>query len=570
MIRFGLALFWVLCALVARADLHYYVEPDFFRGVFRVAVRIDTPKPVERFSIPAWCPGFYFIQNYQNGIVNVAAFAGEETLAVHRAALRTWSVAMPEDVPELVITYEVLANDPPPGFFGVSLHPNVGFINGPAAFVYFDGRMHQAHRLTVNVPEPWQVATGMPRAESGQFVSEDYDEFIDHPLHMGNYRQTTFRAGDRPFEVVFASLDGTYRPDLVAETDRIRRISETTLRFFGNAPFDRYVYLIRLNPGNFPGGLEHRASTVINGWNRNPLGLDSLVAHEFVHTWNVKRIRPRVLGPFDYSQPARTRNLWFAEGVTDYYAHRVLLWSELVTPEQFLATIRQQIDTLQRSRTRLQKTVEEASWECWEHGGFTVGDLSYYNKGFLIGLLFDAAIRQATRGERSLDDVMWLLDRETSPPRPGYDEDDLRLAINRVAGRDLTPLYTRMVRSTEELPYDILRAVGLRFVDQGGVYRLPAFALDDRTVTRTGDGLQRGDRLLEDLDWPRLKREPMEVRVLREGREVAVEVSIAERRANRRFVDLDPFASREAIALREAYLRRSTPTTRSLPVVDGD
>ena len=241
---------------------------------------------------------------------------------------------------------------------------------------------------------------------------------------------------------------------------------------FRGAPFKHYTYIIHLAVGDFSGGLEHRASTVIAVPDSTNLRLAELATHENFHSWNVKQIRPKALGPFDYTKQVRTANLRFAEGVTDYYAYLMMYRSGERDSAWLLQEFGQQIADLQNGATRKSLTLEECSKQTWEHGGFGVDDLSYYTKGLVVGFIFDAAIRDATGGQRSLDDVLRLLYSRHRLPNPGYDEDALREAINEVAGTDLSSLYNRMVRSTDELPYEVLQKIGLKLSAPGSNGRL--------------------------------------------------------------------------------------------------
>jgi predicted metalloprotease with PDZ domain len=551
----------LLLPALAASEVRYWLQPEPGNRSVLVQIEVADAKDKESFSIPAWSPGFYFFQNYQEKIYDLRAVApGGEALPIERTGLRTWTVANPTRMPVRIL-YRVLGDDPGLGFFGVSVRPDTVFVNGPAAFMYVEGRLREPTRLSIQAPSGWGIATAMDRDEHG-FYAEDYDELIDHPLQLGRFEARQFKIGDIPFQVVFVTAAGQrVAADIDAETDRLRRISQTTMDMMREAPFQRYLYIVHLAVGNFSGGLEHRASNVIAVTNRRPLGIDTLAAHEFFHAWNVKQIRPKVLGPFDYSQPARTGNLWFAEGGTDYYAQMLTYQSGLMSRGALFQALGREIATLQRSATRRVKTVEEASREAWEHGGFGVGDLSYYTKGLVITLLLDAQIRGETRGRRSMEDVMRFLYMRHRLPKPGYDEDGILRMINEVAEGDQSPLYRRMVRSTEELPYELLSQIGMRLLVPGQPYLEPAFDLVEDRVTKTdadsdAAGVRTGDQVV------RIERGAggfLGVTLKRGVETHTAKVPSRTFIADRYVLQPDPFASPEAIARREEWLKRPDP-----------
>lgn len=463
-----LLLLVLLAPLAAAAQVSYYLRPDLPSGSVRVAIRLEKASDREEFRIPAWCPGFYFILQYQDDISDFRATDGQgRKLTVTKSDSRGWVVSNPAKG-AISVSYKVLGDDPGLGFFATSVKSHTVFVNPPSAFMYVEGRKDEPTKLKLELPKGWKVATGMSQADDGTWTAQGYEELIDHPLQLGIFESRRFTVRGVPFEAAFvAPTPGGQRADLDAEVERLKQLSEPAIKLFGGFPAKKYVYIIHLATGDFGGGLEHRASTVLAVPNSKPLGIDTLATHELFHTWNVKHARPKVLGPFDYTQPVRTNNLWFAEGVTDYYANITAYRSGYYDSKWLLRSLSDEISTLQSSKMRKVKTLEEASWNAWENGGFGIGDLSYYNKGLLAGLLFDAAIRSATNGAKSLDDVMRLLYSRHKLPNPGYEEDEILAIMNEVAGTDLAKLYKRIAQSTEELPYDVLLPMGLRVVQQG-------------------------------------------------------------------------------------------------------
>lgn len=487
----------------AWADIAYSVSPEPENQAIRVSITFDAKGDTTKLHIPAWCPGFYTLKAYEKDVFDFKATLSDgKPLTVQNPEARTWSLQGTKG--KVTVSYRVKGDDPGLGFFGVNVRKNSTFINGPAAFMYLDGRKTEKCLLDVKLPEGWKVATGMDSTGPTTFKSGDYDELIDHPLQLGEFKVQKFSVEGIPFEAVYASIDGKY-PNLEESANELQALSEPAIRMFGGAPFKRYVYIIHLAIGDFGGGLEHRASCVIAMPNVNPFRLGTLAAHEFFHAWNVKQIRPKVLGPFDYTQKVRTANLWFAEGVTDYYAQLHTYEAGVYSDADLIQALNGQIAEYQRSRTRLSKTLEDVCRTTWEDSGFGAGDLSYYTAGLVAGFVFDAAIRDATDGKKSLDDVIRLLYQRHRLPKPGYDEDQLRTAINEVAMADLTPLYHRMLRSTDGFPFEPLNAIGLRYGTVGASGR--------PTLHRIPEPSARQSRLLEGwlrLDQPRMSHKVAE------------------------------------------------------------
>ena len=481
---FGLA----LVATLASGTVHYKVTPENISHSVLISITIDSPKPSESFHIPAWCPGYYQIANYQKNIFDIKATNETgKSLTVKNGELREWRVQT-KGAGKLTFSYRVQGNDAGLGFFGVNVQSDKAFINGAGGFMYVEGRKTEDTDLQVKLPLGWEIATAMDPNPHGGFRSQNYDEFIDHPIQLGKFQRKSFSVNQVPFEVIFVAPNNKPNCDLDAETERLRRVSAPALKMFRGSSFKRYLYILHLAVGDFGGGLEHRACNVQAVPNSPQLHLDDLAAHEYFHAWNVKQIRPVILGPFDYTKAQHTNNLWFAEGVTDYYSKLHTYQSGLQNEGWLKNQLSSQIDELQRSNTRKINTVEEASYNCWDSDGFGLGDLSYYTKGLLAGLIFDACIIDATNGKKTLDDLLRLLYERHKLPNPGYGEDELRTSINEVAGIDLSDLYKKMIRSTDEMPYDQLAKIGLKVT------------LPDRTLQATSLSSRAKQGVSIDLD----------------------------------------------------------------------
>jgi len=452
----------------AAETITYDVTPQIGANppVLQVAMRFAWTGGPEQIAVqmPVWSPGDYHIQNHARYVRNLRAWAGSpaegRALAVSHTDANTWQID-PGGARQVTLTYAL--PETPPGIFcaNVLLRPRYAFYNGPAVYLYRVGQKEAPSILHLHLPPGWQAETPLerraaPASEGLAFAAPNYDTLADSPVVMGDAETLSadeFELQDVPHRVVFYGEPGG-APDVEAALPLLRRIVQTEAGIMGGMPYARYDFLFYRNGGG-EAGLEHLNACHITLWPGARLReIPPMAAHEFFHLWNVKRIRPLVLGPFDYIHPPRTRNLWFCEGVTEYYARIALRRSGLIGEEEFLDHWREAIRALQSNPARLKVTADEASWRVWEEGqsrGY--GGLDYYAKGELIGLCLDLKIRGITGNQRSLDDVMRYLLRRYGLPKPGYGEDGLREAVSAVAGQDLSAFYDRLARSTQEMPF---------------------------------------------------------------------------------------------------------------------
>jgi predicted metalloprotease with PDZ domain len=517
-------------AAACAATVRYEVSvADLVEHRFRVAITVE-PEGAQtvQFAIPAWTPGYYQILNYQRDIADFQAQdADGQELTVSHPDERTWEVTAGPGA--VTASYNVTARDAGFGFFGSHLDEKTGYINGASALMYVVGGKEQPATIAYRLPEGWNLACPLTPSGPDSFTASDYDELIDCPVQMGRFERLDFKVRGIPFAAILVGDTTVNRRALV---EVLQKIGAAGIGLFGYAPFKHYYFFIHNSVGNFGGGLEHRSSTVLNvGRFRDARGLIGLAAHEYFHAWNVKQIHPEALGPFDYTQKVRTRALWFAEGVTEYYAWVLPRMAGLTTEQDFLNEAAGSIQSLQRTDARRRVSAEEASLKSWEGGSMGFGGLSYYLKGSLLGLLFDIELRAATDNARSLDDVMRFLEREYGRKNRGYEEDSILRALNTVGGRDFSDLYDRYVRGTEEIPWnDILKEAGL--VYEEGTEKTPYLGMttesgkpDGVAVTIVFDntpasqaGIKEDDRIMT-LDGRRVSYEEWNraVRNLRVG-----------------------------------------------------
>ncbi|HEY3226660.1 MAG TPA: PDZ domain-containing protein [Planctomycetota bacterium] len=351
-------------------------------------------------------------------------------------------------------------------------------LDGPAAYLYIKGRMNGPHKVTFKLPEDWKVGTGLKKLGDATYGARDYDTFIDCPTELGKFDLHAFTHDNVTYELVVHAAGPIDAPKL---TEVCRKIVAEQMKMLGPAPFDRYVFLLHFPEAMGGQGLEHLNSTDIDypyaAVKLDPLHAASMISHEFFHLWNVKRIRPRELGPFDYTQPVRLKALWFSEGVTSYYGDLSLIRAGVWTREQYFQHLGEEVRQLQQNPVRKTQTVEEASRTVWDRRrGSRAGAVDYYNKGELLGLLLDLRIRKLTANRKSLDDLMRHLYRTlvVEPGKAGkgeigigFEEDGILKAANAVSGTDFAEFFGKYVSGTEELPYaTVLEEAGVRFQPQ--------------------------------------------------------------------------------------------------------
>ncbi len=326
--------------------------------------------------------------------------------------------------------------------------------------------------LKINAPDGWVMATGLEATGPGEFAAPDYDTLVDAPVEVARELDVrTFEDHGARYEVAIRNPHN-YGDAFLEE---IRAIVAEQAEMMGGVPFDRYVFVMT-GTNTRGGGLEHLNSTTISFKRYDETTssdyhrLQFLIAHEFFHLWNVKRIRPEILGPFDYSKPQHSKNIYVSEGITDYISYLTVARAGLWTRAEFYAELAKVIETLQSKPGRLITSAEEASWRAWtRHDNPAHTEISFYTKGSLIGLLLDLDIRARTEDRRSLDDVFRLLLEEHGLPKPGFDEErgfqDAVERITREGGGDpdFTAFFDAYVSGVEELDYNAyLRHVGLR------------------------------------------------------------------------------------------------------------
>jgi predicted metalloprotease with PDZ domain len=453
-----------------RAMIDYLIEaaePQAHR--YRVTLKVPRPTALQRFSLPVWIPGSYMVREFSRHLSRLQARQGTRECRIEQLDKCSWQVPC-QGSQTLVLSYEVYAFDT--SVRSAFLDDRRGFFNGTSLCLQVDGRDQQPHRLRIGrLPKGWQVGTAMPAtARRHEYLCADYAELVDHPVELGAFWRGEFRVRGVPHEFVVAGAwPGFDGERLLADA---RRICEAQVTFWhgrGKPPLSRYVFLLNAVDEGY-GGLEHRASTALlcarRHLPRQGVGeatdgyvtLLGLISHEYFHTWNVKRLKPRDFERIDFGRENYTRLLWFFEGFTSYYDDLLLLRAGLIDAPRYLRLLAKTISGVLAAPGRQQHSVAEASFDAWvkyyrSDENTPNSTISYYAKGSLVALALDLSLRN---GGATLDQVMRQL--WVACGGGAIDEADIARALQQVAGRALDAELAAWVHGTDDLPLRSLLA----------------------------------------------------------------------------------------------------------------
>ncbi|HWI92861.1 MAG TPA: PDZ domain-containing protein [Flavisolibacter sp.] len=461
---------------------------------FQVQMTLESTAKTVDLKMPVWSPGYYQKMNYANSVENFhATDAVGNELQWQKPTDNTWQIS---GTGNLIITYEVKATR---SFVASNfLDTTRGYIVPAGMFMHVGDVIQQPVQLTIKPFHKWQnIATGLDSVTGMQYTytAPDFDILYDSPLLIGNLETLP------PF--VIKGITHYFVGYKLGDFDRVqfikdlKKVVEAATNIIGDIPYRHYTF-IATGPGQ--GGIEHLNSTTI-GFNGSGLNTKegrvrmlNFLSHEYFHHYNVKRIRPVELGPFDYNNGSRTKMLWLSEGVTVYYEWIMLRRAGITTQEELLNELGSAIRTFEQKPGRFFQTLEQASYETWSDGPFgRTGDevnktISYYEKGPLVGALLDLAIRHETKNKRSLDDLMRTLYKEYyQNKKRGFTQEEFRRECKKIAGKSLPEIF-EYISTVKELNYP-------KYLSYAGL------TID--TVSHEIDGAyfgalvqQRGDKLL--------------------------------------------------------------------------
>ena len=460
------------------ASLHYHVELHHLHAhQYRVTLRIATPAAQQLVSLPVWIPGSYLVREFAKNLQELNARQNGQPIAVQQLSKHQWQLDCSANAP-VELSYLVNAYDT--SVRTAWLDQRRGFFNGTSLLLRVHGQEAQPHQLRISpsaqVPD-WKLATGLSAVEVdaqgfGTYTAGNYDELVDCPVEMGNFWSSSFTARGVPHRFVVAGAPASFDGErLLRDT---QKICEAEIDFWGVAPHSSYVFMLNVTHDGY-GGLEHCNSTALI-CSRSDLprqGVDKasdgyvqllgLISHEYFHTWNVKRLRPAELVPYNYDQENYTELLWFFEGFTSYYDDLLLRRAGLIDNATYLKLITKTLNQVQQTPGRKVQSVAQSSFDAWvkyyrQDENTANATVSYYTKGALVAMSLDLKLRQ--EGQTTLDAVMRALWQRCQGS--AMSEADVLTVLQALTGRSWETELQAWVHGTQELPVtELLAAHGV-------------------------------------------------------------------------------------------------------------
>ena len=426
-------------------------------------------------KMPVWTPGSYLIREFSKNVESFSATANGQVLQAPKISKNCWQIHT-EGVSSVTVKYRVYC-------FEISVRTSFvdashGFLSTTGIFMYPDKMLHLPSTIHIEPYKGWtKISTSLEEVNGDSFTrrAPDYDILFDSPIEVGNQDVFGFDAAGVKYEVCMVGGGNYDRERLKVD---MAKIVEQETAVFGENPNKHYVFIVQ-NYFRGGGGLEHLSSTTL-GFSRDSYANEngyrnflSLVAHEHFHLWNVKRLRPIVLGPFDYDNENYTTDLWIAEGFTAYYQNIILRHAGLITPEIYLDAVAGGFNTIENTPGAKIQTLAESSFDAWikayrpnENSANT--GISYYDKGAVVAMMLDLEIINDSKGQYALDDVMkYMYDTYYKLKKRGYTDTEFKQGLEKFAGRNLDDFYSKYVYGLTAIDYDqYLSYAGYKITDE--------------------------------------------------------------------------------------------------------
>ena len=441
---------------ITMANIQYTISfPEASNHYCSVSVEFIATQNQPIVGMPVWAPGSYLVREFSKSME-----ALKSNHSFKKIRKNQWKIdAKRGDT--VKFEYKVYGNE-------VSVRTNIinehhAFLSPPATLVYVKNQMKETHEVKIKLPKNWKkVACGLQEnVDSKTWVASDYDLLADAPIEAGNHDEFDFTVQGVKHRVAMVGQNNADYSQLAKD---MKKMVETTIQVWGKLPVKKYLFIVE-HVENGGGGLEHLNSTVLMMSRNNYSDPDkyvnfiSLVSHEYFHLWNVKRLRPIELGPFDYDNENYTELLWFFEGFTAYYDELLLYRGGFISQQDYLNRLAVNIERTENRPGVKVQNLADASYDAWikayrrnENSANTT--ISYYGKGSLVALLLDIEICASTNGKHNLDALMRrLYQLYEKNPHQGITEEQIIQAAGSLTGRSMGSFFHDHVHSTKDFDY---------------------------------------------------------------------------------------------------------------------
>ena len=464
----SLGIFFFSYSLLASPLSHLIKMPEPQTHYFEITTTVDLSnvsykKSFVDFKMAAWTPGSYLIREFAKNLEAVKAEANGKPISISKINKNTWRVALGAATKKIQVSYRVYA-------FELSVRTSFlddshGYINPASVLLYVNDFANLPQDINIEPYKNFKVVSTALKG-TGKFIyqAKNLDELIDSPIEIGNHKVWDFKVNGIPHQIAFY---GTTKVDSVKFLADVTKVCEEAQKVVGEHPCDHYLFIMH-NIGRGTGGLEHLYSTTCSvsrsayESERGYQGVLSLLAHEYFHLWNVKRIRPKSLGPFDYENENYTHNLWLSEGMTSYYSGVILQRMGKISNQDYANRIAAEISSVENTPGSHLESAADASWDAWikyyrPNENSRNQTVSYYEKGSLLGYVLNAWIIKSTKGQKCMDDVFkHLYQAYYKKLNRGFTDAELEDAFSKVAGTSAKPLFESYVYGVQTPDYQNL------------------------------------------------------------------------------------------------------------------
>ncbi|MCB1176825.1 MAG: M61 family metallopeptidase, partial [Leptospiraceae bacterium] len=453
---------------------------------FEVEMKIDLKQEKTILRLPTWSPGSYVIRDYSGHLHLFEAFRGKKHLNWKQIDLSSWEIE--NNKKSFSVKYKIYA-------FECTVRTNFldsefGFINSPGFFLYPENGLNQevSVQFKKNTNFPFVYSPILPLAN--KFIAKDFDELFDSPFQLSSYKSNSFDALGCKHEII---IQGDLNPSIKESIlKNLKLITTYQSKQFGKNPNKYYLFILILLEDGY-GGLEHRASSV-NIY--DPIDLDKtadynrlmgLLCHEYFHLWNIKRIRPIALGPFDYQKPNLTRELWIAEGITSFYDNYFLYKTGIYTRNEYINELLSDYNRLNDNWGEDWMSLEDSSFTTWnKYYKQTINSpntgISYYIKGALLVLCMDIFILEKTNTKHSFFDIMkFLYSHFYVKLGRGFTKEEFFESAEKVTGVNLKKHFEEYLSTPKRLPIqDYLNKIEVKIAK---TQNKGAFPFETKTIS---------------------------------------------------------------------------------------